>query len=202
MFKQVRMTAPDHKLRVREGIGRTRVIAQLSYHSLFPLRHMKEPSEPSKTQRKRDMLALQQLGEELILLPTERLNSLELPEDLLDAILEARRITKWGALRRQRQYIGRLMREIDAQAIRARLEDWNNAAARDLAPLTRAERWRERLLRDDDALRELLSRFPDADEQRLRTLIHAARHEVVNTRPAHNFRALFRALRALFGESL
>jgi ribosome-associated protein len=161
---------------------------------------MKEPSEPSKTQRKRDMHSLQQLGEALIQLPTDRLHSLNLPEGLLDAIQEAKRISQWGALRRQRQYIGRLMREIDAHSIRARLDDWNNAAARALAPLNQAEQWRERLLRDEDALRELLSRFPDADERRLRTLIHAARHEAATARPAGDFRALFRALRALFGD--
>src|SRR6185503_17138270 len=76
----------------------------------------------SKTQRKRQMLELQTLGERLTALSEEQLEELELPERLFDAIIAAKRITKFGGLRRQMQYIGRLMREVDSAPIAARLE--------------------------------------------------------------------------------
>jgi ribosome-associated protein len=78
----------------------------------------------SKTRRKRASLALQQLGKELTQLTADQLAKLDLPEQLLDAVLAARRISKFGALRRQLQYIGRLMHEADAEAIAAQLRSW------------------------------------------------------------------------------
>jgi ribosome-associated protein len=162
---------------------------------------MEPQHEPSKTQRKREMLALQDLGETLVELPPERLARLELPEILHDAVEQARLISKRGARRRQLQYIGRLMREIDAAAIRSRLEDWNSAAARDTSRLHRVERWRDRLLEDESVLGELLEVHPRADVQRLRALIRNARLEAQPSRPPKSARALFQALRDLLGES-
>jgi ribosome-associated protein len=151
----------------------------------------------SKTQRKRDMHALQDLGAALVDLPADRLQQVDLPERLRDAVLEARKITKWGARRRQLQYIGRLMREADAQAIRSQLGRWNEQAAQDNARLHRAEQWRDRLLSDDDALTELLQRFPQADARQLRTLSRGARQEAAQSSPPRSSRALFRMLRQL-----
>jgi len=151
----------------------------------------------SKTQRKRDMHALQDLGEALVDLPADRLQQVDLPERLRDAVLEARKITKWGARRRQLQYIGRLMREADAQAIRSQLGRWNQQAAQDNARLHGAEQWRDRLLSDDDTLTELLQRFPQADARQLRTLTRSARQEAAQSSPPRSARALFRALREL-----
>jgi len=85
---------------------------------------VEESTSLSKTQRKRQMLQLQALGETLTALTEEQLNELALPELLLDAVLQAKRIHKRGALRRQLQYIGRLMREVDSEAISARLHGW------------------------------------------------------------------------------
>lgn len=161
---------------------------------------MEQQQEPSKTQRKRQMHALQALGETLVALPAERLAELELPEALRDALLHVRQISKWGARRRQMQYIGKLMREVDATAIRARLDAWKHAAARDVARLHRAEHWRDRLLEDESALGELLERHPSADVQRLRSLIRNAREEALASRPPRNARALFQALRGLLDE--
>jgi ribosome-associated protein len=76
----------------------------------------------SKTRRKREMQARQDVGEALVALSEARLAQLELPERLLDAVLQAKRINKFGALRRQLQYVGRLMREVDVVAIEAQLE--------------------------------------------------------------------------------
>lgn len=163
---------------------------------------MDQQPEISKTQRKREMLALQDLGELLVRLPEERLKQVDLPESLRDAVMEARRISKWGARRRQLQYIGRLMREADASAIRGQLERWDRAAAQDAARLRRIEQWRDRLLSEEHALTEFLERFPHADAQHLRTLVRNARHEAAEEKPPRSARMLFRVLRELLaGES-
>ncbi|HZP92610.1 MAG TPA: ribosome biogenesis factor YjgA [Burkholderiales bacterium] len=161
---------------------------------------MDRDTEISKTQRKREMHELQELGEALVRLPAERLAGLDLPESLREAVLEARRIVKWGARRRQLQYIGRLMRDADAPRIRAQIEGWRSDAARQAARLHQTERWRDRLLEDEAALGELLERFPAADLQRLRTLIRNALQEAASGKPPKSARALFQALRELMVE--
>ena len=154
----------------------------------------------SKTQRKRDMHALQDLGEALVALPASRLAELDLPERLHDAVAEARRISRFGALRRQLQYIGRLMRDIDSSAIAARLDAWNGQSREATAHLHQLERWRERLLQDDAALEALLADYPQADVPRLRALVRNARREQAEGRPPANFRALFQALKDIVPE--
>jgi ribosome-associated protein len=81
-----------------------------------------DDTKPSKSARKREYIARQKLGEELITLRVEDLQSLELDDDLLEAVMEARTIKSHGALRRQKQYIGKIMRHIDPEPIRAALE--------------------------------------------------------------------------------
>jgi len=149
----------------------------------------------SKTQRKRQMLELQTLGERLTALSEEQLEELELPERLFDAIIAAKRITKFGGLRRQMQYIGRLMREVDSAPIAARLEALQGTSRDAIAYLHLLERWRDRLLIDDDAVAELAQSFPGCDVQKLRALIRNARKERVDNAPPRSARALFQALR-------
>jgi ribosome-associated protein len=157
-----------------------------------------EESNPiSKTQRKREMLELQTLGEDLTRLTEAQLSELELPERLLDAVLEARRISKFGALRRQLQYIGRLMREVDSEAIAARLEAWKGTSREATAHLHLLERWRERLLVDDAALFDLAHSYPGCDTQKIRLLIRNARREREASQAPRSFRALFQELREL-----
>src|SRR6476661_3794044 len=105
----------------------------------------------SKTRRKTEMHDLQSLGETLVRLSAARLSELGLPERLLDAIEQARAITKHEARRRQMQYIGRLMRDVDPDPIRSRLAQWGDAPAAEKARLAAVERWRERLLAEPDA---------------------------------------------------
>jgi ribosome-associated protein len=151
----------------------------------------------SKTRRKRAMQARQDVGEELVALSEARLAQLELPERLLDAVLQAKRISKFGALRRQLQYIGRLMREIDVEAIEAQLALWKGQSRQASTYLHLLERWRERLLASDDALDELALACPGGDFARLRTLVQAARRErALNAAPA-SFRALFLELKSI-----
>ena len=149
---------------------------------------------PSKTQRKREMHELQALGEALVELNDEQLASIELPERLLDAVLDARRASKHEARRRQLQFIGKIMRTVDPEPIRERLAAWKAVSARETARLHLIERWRARLLEDENALTDLVREHPHADVPRLRTLVRGARQDREAGRPPKNFRALFRAL--------
>lgn len=159
---------------------------------------MDEPVEISKTQRKHEMHALQALGEALVALPEARLKTFDLPDDLLAAILEARRIHAHGGLRRQLQYIGKLMRGIDAEPIRAQLAALEGTSRAATAELHRLERWRERLLDDPAALEELLSMRRVADVQSLRATLRGAIAERAAGKPPRHQRELFRRLREIF----
>ena len=158
---------------------------------------MEEELQISKTRRKREMQELQDLGEELVALTPDKLAGLDLPTRLLDAVLDARRISKFGALRRQMQYVGRLMRDADAEAIRAQLDVWKGTSIAETARLHAIERWRTRLIGDDLALGELLGQFPRADAQRLRALIRNVKREAAAKKPPKSFRELFQELREI-----
>jgi molybdopterin adenylyltransferase len=159
---------------------------------------------PSKTQRKREMHELQALGAELVRLSDQQLASIDLPERLLDAVLAARAISasKHEARRRQLQYIGKLMRTVDAAPIREKLAEWNAVSRSHTARLHRLERWRARLLEDEGALTELVREHPGADTQRLRLLMREAARERAAGMPPRSFRLLFKALdETIFGEA-
>jgi len=151
----------------------------------------------SKTRRKREMHELQALGAELARLSEAQLESIELPEDLREALLEAKGISSHEAKRRQMQYIGRLMRGLDPAPIRARLGEIEGSSAQATARHRRLESWRERLLGDDEALTEFAAEHPGADLQALRTLIRNARKEAGEGKPPRAYRELFRALKAI-----
>jgi ribosome-associated protein len=158
---------------------------------------MSQEAPISKTRRKREMLALQKLGVELVGLGDQQLAALDLPDALRDAVLQARRITRFEARRRQLQYIGKLMRGVDPEPIRAMLDERRASAHRKTAVLRRIEAWRERLLTDPDGLAKLLTEQPGAEASRLRALIESARGERADARPPHSYRELFQALRTL-----
>ena len=149
----------------------------------------------SKTRKKKDMLALQDLGAQLVGLNAEQLQSMRLPDALLEAVQEAQRLSKHEARRRQMQYIGRLMRDIDAAPIRDRLEQWQGQGREQTAQLHALERWREELLAGDPALAHFLHEYPGADSQKLRNLIRNARREQNAALPPRSYRELFRVLR-------
>jgi ribosome-associated protein len=159
---------------------------------------MQEASGPvSKTRRKQEMHELQALGAALVELPEGQLRAIELAPELRQAVLEARRITSHEARRRQLQYIGRLMRDVDPAPIRARLEALEGSSAEATARHRRLEQLRERLLADDQALTDYVAAHPGADAQELRTLIRNARREQKDGRPPRAFRELFRTLKSL-----
>jgi len=152
---------------------------------------------PSKTQRKKEVQALQELGAELVALTEEQLATIELPERLRDAVTEARRIRTFEARRRQLQYIGKLMRNLDPAPIRAALDAWQARPRTHTALLKRTEFWRERLLAEPGALGQLLAEYPGADARRLRALVRGALHERDAGSPPRSYRELYQALRDL-----
>jgi ribosome-associated protein len=155
-----------------------------------------EEIQPSRTRRKLDDQALQDLGQALVAVSEDKLAGLDLPQRLRDAIMHARGISKFGALRRQMQYIGRLMREEgDADVIRERLDAWRGVSVEETARLHLLERWRLKLLKDDKALEELIAEYPGADIQQLRTLIRNTKRETEANKPPKSFRELFQVLR-------
>lgn len=151
----------------------------------------------SKSEVKRQMTALQKLGEELVALPASKLDQLDLPEILRDAVNQAKRITAHGGLRRQMQYIGRLMRITDAQPIADQLTAWRGDSTEVIVEFHRMENWRTRLLADDAVLTEFVNAYPQSDAQRLRTLIRNARREAEAGQAPKSSRALFKLIRAL-----
>lgn len=153
---------------------------------------------PSRSQLKREAEALQDLGLALVELPQAKLDRVELPEKLREAIDLARRITAHGGRRRQLQYIGKLMRTLDAEPIRAQLEAMQQADRRAAQRFHLLEALRDRLIAEgDDALGELLERYPQADRQHLRQLVRQAQQERDKHKPPASARSLFRYLREL-----
>ena len=152
---------------------------------------------PSKTRRKHEMHALQDLGEALVALDARRLQKLDLPERLVDAIVQARGIRAHEGRRRQIQYIGKLMRTIDPEPVQAALEDWAKGPKEDNARFAVLERWRDRLLAEPTALNEFVGTYPQADRRHLESLIHDANLERTRGGPPHRYRELFRQLKAV-----
>ena len=156
-----------------------------------------DAAPPSKSQLKRDMLALQQLGEQLAGLAPDRLAALDLPDALRTALRDYNRIRAHEGRRRQAQYIGRLMRGVDPAPLRQALLDASGDSREAVARLHRLEDWRARLLADDAALTAFIAAFPAADAQQLRAQLRAARAEQAAARPPRHYRALFQTLKHL-----
>ncbi|MCC7073801.1 MAG: DUF615 domain-containing protein [Deltaproteobacteria bacterium] len=145
---------------------------------------------------------LEKLGEALVKLPGGKLARLELPDDLKAAVMEARRITAHGGYRRQIQFIGRIMRTIDARPIDAQLQALLQEDAPSSAAFKAAERWRDRLVTEGDAaLAALVVEQPTADRTALRQLARQAALEHSKGKAPHASRALFRAVHALLRAS-
>jgi ribosome-associated protein len=160
-----------------------------------PLDDSEEASAPpSKSQRKRDMHALQALGSELVRLRRDQLQRMELPDELREAIDFAHRVTSHEGRRRHMQYLGKLMRQVDADAIRAGIARVTGDSRAAVALMHLAERWRDRLIADDAALTEFVAACPAADVQWLRAAIRAARREAANQQAPRQARELYRWL--------
>ncbi|MDX8380036.1 MAG: ribosome biogenesis factor YjgA [Gallionella sp.] len=161
-----------------------------------------EELPPSKTKMKKQMHELQDLGEELLGLGREQLAQLDIPESLRDAIKERHHIKKFGAQRRQMQYIGKLMRDVDPEPIVAKLNTWKGISQQHIGYMHQLERWRDRLLDNDATLTELLNAYPETNVQRLRTLIRNTHKEQEMGKPAKNYREIFQVLRETIAEPI
>ncbi len=157
-----------------------------------------KPEPPSKSQKKRDMTALQDLGQQLVELPADRLAKLEMPDALRIALRDAQRFTKNEARRRQMQYIGKLMRSIDPAPFQAAIDALAGISAIENAKQHRLERLRSQLMEDEAAaLAEIAATHAGADLQHLRQLRRNALKERELAKPPRAFREIFRILREL-----
>jgi ribosome-associated protein len=152
---------------------------------------------PSKTRRKHDMHALQDLGLALAQLDPGRLATLELPERLVDAITLLRKTTKHEARRRQVQYIGRLMRDIDPAPLREAMAVWEQGSDRERVRFAAVEGWRDRLLGEPEALDAFVATHAGAAREVLVGLIADVRAERARNAPPRKFRALFREIKRI-----
>lgn len=157
---------------------------------------------PSKSQLKREMTALQQLGEELVSQPKDRVMRVPMPEDVREAILECQKIKDHEGRRRQMQFVGKKMRtleEDEVAAIQKVIDSWKGASKSETAAMHALEKRRDKLLTDDKALTELKEQYPQADVQQLRTLIRNARKEQAENKPPKAYREIFQILKQLQG---
>ena len=157
---------------------------------------MEEDDFISKTRRKREMHDLQELGKALVKLSRDQLARIDMPESLRDAVNDCRRFTKHEAIRRQMQYIGKIMRDIDAGPIAAQLAQIEAPSKRQTALFHVAERWRTELLEQPDAIARFVQEYPEADPHRLRSLAEKALEEKRGDKPLRRYRELFHVLNA------
>ena len=184
-------------------------VAEGSALDLELKRELKGSETPTRTERKRESAELQKLGEDLLTLRSDLLAPLQLSDKLLDALAEAKRLTNFEGRRRQMQFIGKLMRQLDSstiEAIQAALEMQHTPSAQETQLLHQAEQWRERLLADDDAVGQWLNLHPDTDSQQLRALIRQARKDALPEKPGlaprhgRAYREIFQLVRAQLAE--
>jgi ribosome-associated protein len=159
-----------------------------------------EELPPSKTLIKKQMHELRDLGKELTGLSKDQLAQLDIPDNLRYAIRETKSINKFGAQRRQIQYIGKLMRGVDAAPIIAKLDVWKGKSIEHVAHTHQLERWRDRLMESDSALTQLLVEYPGADAQHLRSLIRNSHKEITLGKQPKNFRGLYQALKEIISK--
>jgi ribosome-associated protein len=158
---------------------------------------MEEDDFISKTRRKRRSTELQDVGAELVKLSPEQLARIAMPESLLEAVLECKRLTTHEGIRRQMQYIGKLMRDVDAAPIVERLNALHAPSRRQTALFHVAEKWRTELLADPEAVARFAIEYPEADSTQLRELVGKARKERAADRPPKSYRELFHVVNTI-----
>jgi ribosome-associated protein len=156
-----------------------------------------EAQRQSKSARKREAAALQELGVQLSALPDQEIKALELPDNLFVALRDLRRLPSHGAQVRQRQYIGKLMRNIDPEPVLAKLAERKRRHDLEIRSFQQIERWRDRLLSEPAAAAELLQEYPRTDRAALMKLLDKAERERLEQRSPAGARELFAFLRQL-----
>lgn len=154
---------------------------------------------PSRSMLKRASQALQVLGQQLLDMPESRLVEIDMPERLRDALADYKKTRSFEGKRRQLQFIGKVMREVDAEPLREAVAQYQLGHAHNALALHQAERWRAELIADDkDAVTRWVADFPDTDVQQLRTLIRNARKDAsldLEKRNGRAFRELFQFIK-------
>ena len=166
-------------------------VAEGSELDLELKRALKGGVETSKTDLKRESAELQALGEQLLTLRAGLFEPLGLPDKLVEALAEARRITNFEGKRRQMQFIGKLMRQLEEdtlQAVREALDVQRQGSAEEAQALHEAEQWRDRLIADDSAVGQWLDLHPQTDSQQLRALVRQARKDAKPEKPGEALR--------------
>ena len=151
----------------------------------------------SKSEMKRDMIKLQEIGERIVALPRKKAMELPLSEMMKAAVREADRVGKNEAMRRHMQYIGRLIRSEDIPAIQEALDLLDPSTEAYGRVTGQQEQWRTRLITDPNALNDFIEMFPQVDRQNLRTLIRNATKEMSTEppKPGSNYKNLFKAIK-------
>jgi len=152
-----------------------------------------ESSRPSKTKQKRKMEELQNIGKALVELPKDLLKKLDLPESLRDQVLEARKISQNGAKRRQLQFIGKIMRNIEVEPIQIQLDQLKQPSAQKVKLLHAAESWRNKMINNENGFEEFIALYPNVDSKKLEEMISSCRG-VVNSRSKSSYRNLFKII--------
>ncbi len=157
-----------------------------------------EDEGPSKSELKRQMLERQKLAEVLAALSSDALKTIPLDETIKTAIAETNRIKSFEAIRRHKQYLGKLMRSLDdeeLESIQKRLDAIQGVSKAETAKLHFLENYRDRLIANDDAFTKMIEQYPDMDIQNMRTLIRNARKEKEQNKPPKAYREIFRVLK-------
>jgi ribosome-associated protein len=186
-------------------------VAEGSELDLEYKRELKGTDDATRTDLKRESTELQKLGEDLLTLRVELMTRLALPEKLTEAVAEAKRISNFEGKRRQMQFIGKLMRKLEAtqlDGIRTALVEQHTPSALETQTLHQAEMWRDRLVNEDDALGQWITLSPSTDSQQLRALVRQARKDAKPEKPGaavrhgRAYRDIFQIVRAqLLGEN-
>jgi ribosome-associated protein len=166
-------------------------VAEGSELDLELKRELKGTDEKSRTDLKRESTELQKVGEDLLTLRADLLKRLELPEKLLEAIAEYKRITNFEGRRRLMQFIGKRMRQLEPatlDAIRIALVEQHTPSALETMTLHAAEQWRDRLIADDDAVGQWVNICPATDVQQMRALVRQARKDAKPEKPGEAIR--------------
>jgi len=171
----------------------TQTSPKLGWTTAAPV--MDENLQPSKTKLKEESDAQQALGVRLCELPKDKLLKLDLPEALYEAVMESKKITANGAIRRHKQYLGRLMRDIDTAPIEDQFARWDGKHNEENAYFHGLERWRDRMINDIKALDDFFALYPKTDIQQMRTLIRNAQKEAAANKPPKSSREIFKLIR-------
>jgi ribosome-associated protein len=155
---------------------------------------------PTRTQQRRDALAILALAHQLMDLPPSKLAKADLPDDVLREIDNTRRITAHGARKRQMAFLAKVMRRHDDSTYdgaRSQLGENRELQRQETAAMHRLEALRERLLEDEAALAALINEHPQVDRQHLRSLIRQAKTEREGNKPPRAYREIFQLLKDL-----